>query len=318
MAQLSPLGLITPAPWRRRALLAVPLAAVLQGCAAPLAPLVDTTTAPDAEALLAESAAAHGLADLAGITDISVSYAGHWRALVGRLQPDLVDAGFRGQSQERWLLRERLVAQAHVGPDGRKQVVRQMGRSNAGDIRVWFNDAETSDRDKRDAAALVVDGYSLFLLGPMLLAAQWMADRSLVMQLAGVERLTFEGEYHDCDVLRVRMTPGVGLSDHDELALYISRADRLMRRVRFTLNGLDSTRGAVAEVDTLDHIVLRGVQWPTRFHERLLRPVPIPVHDWQLTGLDLDRGLTSAELSGSSFTGHAIAPARALSQGGSS
>jgi hypothetical protein len=86
----------------------------------------------------------------------------------------------------------------------------------------------------------------------------------------------------------------------------------MTRRVRFTLNGLDSTRGAVAEVDAFEHATLRGARWPTRFHERLLRPFPLPVHDWRLTGLDADRGLDAAEVNGAAFGGKAAKPAAAL------
>jgi len=96
--------------------------------------------------------------------DLSVSYTGRWHGLVGTLQPALVDSGFRGRSQERLLLRERLVAQAHTGPAGRKQVVRRSMPSTKGTVRVWFNGEETGDADRRAAAALVVDAYSLFLL----------------------------------------------------------------------------------------------------------------------------------------------------------
>ena len=300
---------------RRRALLAAPLAAALQGCAAPFAPLAAPVGGRDAASLLADSAAAHGFAALAAIDDISVSYAGQWRALVGRLQPALVDAGFRGRSEERWLLQDRLVAQAHTGPNGRKQVVRHMASHADGEIRVWFDGAESSDAEKRAAAALVADGYSLFLLGPMLLAGQWTADRTLLAEVSGMERLVFDGQPIECQVIRARITPGLGLSPQDDLALYISQSDRLMRRVRFSLDGLDSTRGAVAEVDTLGHVAARGVMWPTRFHERLLRPLPLPVHDWQLTGLDLNRGFAAADISGAVFAGQAAPPAQALPPG---
>ena len=162
------------------------------------------------------------------------------------------------------------------------------------------------------AAALVVDGYSLFLLGPMLLAWHWAAERSLVMGLASAERVAVDGREYACDVLRASVAPGLGFSERDQLALFIDRYERLMRRVRFTLNGLQTTRGAVAEVDASEYVTLRGVRWPTRFHERLLRPLPLAVHDWRLTGLDLDRGLSAAEISGPTFQGRAVAPAAAL------
>ena len=301
-----------PADPLRRLLLGSLALPLLQGCAAPLAPLDGLAAAPDAAALLAASAAAHGMAALAGIHDISVAYEGAWRGLVGRLQPDLVDAAFRGRSQERWLLPQRLLAQAHTGPGGRKQVVRRMGVGGPGSVRVWYNGTAEPDGPRRDAAALVADGYSLFLLGPTLLAGPWTTDRSLILALAAPERIKVGGRSHACDVLRVQLAPGLGLSVRDQLALYIDRDERLMRRVRFTLDGLAGTRGALAEVDSWGHIERGGLRWPTRFHERLLRPLPIPVHDWQLTGLDLNRGMTATDIDGPTLAGTAADPARAL------
>ncbi len=296
----------------RRALLATLSLSWLAGCAAPLPPLQASASSADADALLDASAAAHGSVALAAIQDISLRYAGHFRPLVGTLVPVLVDAGFRGGSEERLLLRDRLAAQSHTGPSGHKQVVRRDGVAGPGEVQVWFNGQEARDADRLDAAALVADGYTMFLLGPMLLAGSWRTDRSLVLALAAPETIAVGGESVPCDVLRVSMAPGLGLSERDDLALFIGREDRLMRRVRFSLNGLDATRGAVAEVDTWAHVQRQGVRFPRRFHEQLLRPLPLPVHDWQLDGLDLNRGLTAAELSGATLSGRAAAPAAAL------
>lgn len=290
--------------------LALPALPVVQGCAVPLPVSMNSTTTPAARALLDESAAAHGVVAFMKLSDLSLRYVGEWRPLIGKLQPALADPGFRGGSEERLLLREDLVAQAHTGPSGRKQVLRRPGAAagSQGDVRVWFNGEEARDTERRAAAALVVDGYSLFLLGPMLLAQRWAAQRAMVMELAGVEWVNA----HECDVLRVRLAPGFGFSASEQLALFIDRKERLMRRVRFTLNGLASTVGAVAEVETFDHVTLYGVHWPTRFYERLLRPLPLPVHDWWLTGLDVNRGLGTADVDGSAFSGQAIRLAAAL------
>jgi hypothetical protein len=292
---------------------ALPWLPLLPGCSSvPFQPLKNASSTPEAVALLQVSATAHGWGAFNQIEDLSLRYAGEWRAFINGLQPVLADSGFRGGSEERLLLRKGLVAQAHTGPSGTKQVLRQVLPKGPDKLRVWFNGQESAavglGADQLAAAALVVDGYSLFLLGPLLLAGRWAQERSLVMELAEPERVN----EHDCEVLRVRMSPGFGLSPTEQLALYIDRKEHLMRRVRFTLDGLASTVGAVAEVETFDHVTLHGVRWPTRFYERLLRPLALPVHDWRLTGLDVNRSLSMADVSGANFTGRAVAPAAAL------
>jgi hypothetical protein len=174
-------------------------------------------------------------------------------------------------------------------------------------VRVWYNGEEARDTERRAAAALVADGYSLFLLGPMLLVHGWAGQRQLTLELAGVETL----HDHECDVLRVRASPGLGLAASDQLALLIDRDERLMRGVRFTLEGLSSTAGAIAQVDLGEHRSAHGVRWPTRFAERLLRPVPLPVHDWTLDALDVNRGLTAADVDAAAYAPRAQVPAAA-------
>lgn len=302
-------------PLRRQPLLAAPLALpALGGCAAPLPEVSAPATTREAQALLEASAAAHGLAAFRTIGDLSVSYAGQWPPLIDRLQPVLVDRGFRSRSEERLLPRAGLVAQAHEGPAGRKGVVRRSAPGPRGEVRVWFNGEEARDEERRAAAALVADGYALFLLGPMLLVAGgWgTGGRTLTAELAGTERIEVDGRAWACDVLRARAAPGLGFSAADRLARFLDREEGLMRRVRFSLEGLASTRGAVAEVDASGHVARHGVRWPTRFRERLLRPFPLPVHDWRLTGLVANRGLDEAELDGAAFHGRAAPPAAAL------
>lgn len=303
---------------RRRLLQAVgvaPLTALLGGCAAPLPRNLIATSSPAAQKRLRESMQAHGLAGFKALRDINVSYSGQWRPLVARLQPALVDAGFRGSSQERLLLGDGLVAQAHSGPSGRKQVLRGKlaapGRPEReqGDVQVWFNDRESLDADARAAAALVADAYLLFLLGPLALTG-----RDVVLEFG--DDASVEGRA--CRTLQVQLRPGLGFSRLDQIALYVDREDALVRRVRLSLNGLASTQGAVAEVDTLDHIRRHGVAWPTRFAERLLRPIPLlPVHDWRLTGLDVNRGWGVLDIASPSFGGSAARAAATLGGGSS-
>ncbi len=264
-------------------------------------------------ALLGSSAEAHGFARLDSILDLNVSYEGRWRWLVGKIQPDLVDPGFRGRSQERWLLREGLVAQLHSGPHGQKKVVRRLAADGSETIEVWFNGEPATSRAGLDAAALVVDAYSLFLLGPMLLVRNAAPRRAITLTTGGTAQLKQEGTTLDCEVLQVELRPGIGRSDMDRLELWIDRSTHLMHRVRMTLNGLESTRGALVDIDTFAHRRVAGIQWATRFHERLLRPAPLDVHAWSLTGIDVNRGESQEELEGPVFRGRALPDAEALS-----
>jgi len=300
---------------RRQAIkmsLCIPLVPVLSSCRASLPPWAASGSSQDALALLHDCATAHGLPAFSAIDDLNVSYAGHWRRLVGMLQPALVDSGFRGGSEERLLLREGIIAQSHLGPKGHKQVVRTNPANAAGSVRVWFNGEEAHDRERTDAAALVADSYALFLLGPILLDVNANPHRGIQAELAGTASVKQAKHTHFCDVLNMILKPGLGNSEADRLALYIDRETRLMRRVRMTLNGLESTRGALVDIDTFEHRSLHGFMWPTAFHERLLRPAPLDVHEWRLSGLDINRGEPQSDLSGPSFLGKALAPAAPL------
>ncbi len=289
----------------RRSLLTLMMGSALTSCTARLRPLPPLSI-PDALALSRRAALAHGAAALGPIQDISVSYAGRFHTVVDRLQPLLVDAGHRGTAQDRIIPAQGLIAQAQAGPDGTKHVYR-----DTGDVQVWFDATRAQDRPRQDAAAVVADCYMLFLLGPALLAGPW-ANRAAAMALAEPERITVGGQDHECDVLRIHLTPGLGRSEADELALYIDRAEHLMRRLRFTLNGFQPTRGALAETDCWGHFTRSGIRWPTEFVERLLRPLPLPVHEWRMTGLDLDRGLDRNAVLGPAFTGKAARPASTI------
>lgn len=199
-----------------------------------------------------------------------------------------------------------IVAQAYTGPMGRKQVAwRRGGRTpdDLGDVAVWFNGVRSTDPAAQNAAALVAEGYGLFLLGPL-----WLADRGLRMQTGGTERV----DGRTCDVVDVWLSPGLGRVATDRVALCIDRVDGLVHRMRFTLEGFVKTQGAVAEVDTFEHERRFGVVWPMRSYERIVHPIALPAHDWRITGLDVNRGYGASELQGSAFSGAAAVPARAL------
>lgn len=278
-------------------LVALPL---LSACVSVMPPVQHSGEQPDARALLEASAQAHGVAAFRKLRDLNVSYDGQWRYLVQKLQPVLIDADFRKTSEERLLLgRERLIGQRHSGPGGVKHVTRQ-----ATSVQVHYNGEPSRDSEMLAAAALVADAYRMFLLGPM-----HFLEGNASLALAGTDVV----EGRTCDLLLAVRRPGHGPSAEDRYLLFIDRQDRLLRRVRFTMEGLASTQGAVVEVDFFDHRDIAGVRWPTRFFERIRKPIPLlPVHAWRLTGLDVNRGYQAADIADQNFSGLASAPARAL------
>lgn len=282
-------------------LLSITLLLLLGGCMSRGIPLASGSgEQPAARALLQQSAEAHGLAAFRQIDDISVAYAGEWYGLVTKIQPTLIDADFRQGSQERIIFKGGpLVGQHHLGPKGSKQVIRRDR-----DVQVFYNDIPTSDHDGLAAAALVADGYRMFLTGPF-----YFLDGNLSLALGDDEVV----DGRPCATLVAVRRPGHGLSAEDRYRLFIDRDNHLLRRVRFTMEGLASTQGAIAEVDFFDHQKIAGVTWPTRFYERLRKPIPnLPVHDWRLIGLDVNRGLTAADISGPAFSAKAAPPARRI------
>lgn len=287
---------------RRTALGALGAAALpwLGACSTPLPLGKQASGDAAAAALLLESAQAHGLEAYRLINDINVAYGGQWRPIIHRVQPEVVDIGYRGPSQERLMPKLGINAQAYTGPKGRKQVFWQRQPAQA---LVWYDGQPSTVEPLTQAAALVADIYGFFLLGPL-----WVADRGLPWNRTGTERV--HGRL--CDVVESTLVPGFGFSARDRMALCIDRADRLTRRIRFTLEGFAGTQGAVAETDTFDHQRRFGVMWPMRSYEEVVHPVRLPAHDWFITGLDVNRGYGAEALRGPQFSGAAAAPAAAV------
>lgn len=253
---------------------------------------------PKAIALVAECVRAHGWAKSPRIRDVSVRYEGEWAAVSPRFQPTLVDTGFRRGSEERLLLSEEFLAQMHRGPKGEKNVVRSRG-----EVSVAYNGKENTEREVRQAAALVADAYAMFLLGPTFFQREGV---SLV--LAG------EGSVGDvsCDQVLAVLTPGLGEAKEDRVILSIDRNTRRLLRVRMTLNSLESTQGAEVDVTFSKFCEVAGRIWPTEFHERVRAPFDLPAHHWRLMGLDVNRGFNREELLIEGFKGSAARPATPL------
>jgi hypothetical protein len=303
-----------PAFSRRTALGAVmlPAFAALGGCTSPLPPAAQPNAAPDLAAAmrLRRSAEAHGFGAFRQLRDINIAYDGKWRPLIGKIQPEVVDAGYRGSSQERLMPSLGINAQLYTGPSGMKKVLwKRAADANAasgnglGEIAVWRNGIPATDAPTLDASALVAEAYKLFLLGPL-----WLAGRDVSPRMAGTERV--DGRL--CDIVEVWLAPGLGRTPRDRVALCIDREDDVMRRVRFTLEGFAGTQGAVAEVDTFEHARHFGVLWPMRSFERVLHPIALPAHDWRIVGLDVNRGYGAQALQGPALEGAAAAPAAML------
>jgi hypothetical protein len=170
-------------------------------------------------------------------------------------------------------------------------------------VAVWYNGERDGDEERADAAAAVADGYRMFLLGPF-----FFLERGATVELD--EPDTVEGR--ECDQLLAVLAPGIGRSKEDRVLVAIDRRDRLVRRLRFTFRGLESTRNVVADVLTRRHRRVGGVLWPTDFEEIVRRPIDLRVHVWKATGLDVDRGLVGEEVAGPKWSEAAAAPAAPL------
>ena len=257
------------------------------------------TSQPEALALLEQSQQAHGKAAFAAIKDINVSYGGTWFDLIKRIQPAITDAAFRQTSQERMLLNgPTVIAQIHSGPGGQKTVVESDRK-----VAVWYNGAPYAGADQQAAAHLVLHAYQLFLY------PAFYVQRASVLELAGTSVVNGR----DCDVLLAVLRPGIGNSREDRVLLSIDRETKLVRRVWLTLEGSEPSQGAVVSVEHDKFVSVGGVVWPTHFYETVVKPFAgLPAHDFYLTGIDVNRGLTAADFSGGRFSEKAARPAAAL------
>ena len=227
-----------------------------------------------AVAVLKRSAAASGN-PWQNYREVKVAYSGEWSNLATRLQPVLTDPGFRKGSVETYQPRAGRVLQRHSGPQGTKQVVRQGSKT-----AVLVNGTASKDSEVIAAAALVADAYTVFLFGP-----SWLAGRASDLTL--LEEKPLGGER--CELVAGRLSPGIGALAEDQFIAWIGKDSGLMRRFQFSLNGLDSTRGADVEVTFSDHWkAADGSIWPGHFVETIHRPILTKAHDWRLNGLSLD------------------------------
>ncbi len=265
-----------------RCLLAA-LASLAAGCATPQISTREIKKSdPGSTRLVAAAQRAHGGDAFAKVHEVSVRYEGRWAAIGPRFQPVLSDRKFRRDSEERVLIAARKIAQEHTGPAGKKLVVRSPGK-----ISVAYNGVPSADTEVEHAAALVADAYTMFLLGP------FYFDRPGVTFAPAAEAVV---DRHLCDGVLAVLQPGFGIAKEDRVILFIDRVTKHLRRVRMTLNGLESTRGAEVDVTFRDFRTIDGIVWPTDFDERIRVPFDLHAHHWRLRGLEINRGSRVAPL----------------------
>ena len=226
-----------------------------------------------ADRMLHQCADAQGLAALMQLDGVHAEFEGKFSWIVSKVQPTLVDQAFRGTSREDYLVHEQVVTQTHFGSGGIKTVARTPGA-----VQVSYNGKPCDDPDAKDAAAMVADDYRMFLLGPV-----FFLERHAVVQYLG----TGCADGFDCDQLLAVLKPGLGNSQEDRVVISIDQKQHWIRRVRITVEGTSTTRGAVADIFLRDPIRVGGVVFPTRFYEELKRPFDAAVHNWRLTAIDL-------------------------------
>jgi hypothetical protein len=232
--------------------------------------------------VLERSIDAHGgAARWAEIRDVVARYDGEWASIGPRLQPVLSDTKYRRSSVEVILPSDRIVGQRHEGPSGTKQVYR-----TPTSVEADYDGVPATDATVLDAAALVADAYQMFLTAPFYFASFAGAPVS-----AGTE--TIDGEL--CDRIGVEVRPGFGRTDRDLALLSIGRESGIVRRVRFTLEGLASTRGAEVDVTFRAHREIDGILWATEYVERIRAPFRLPAHRWRLVSLETNTGADPRE-----------------------
>lgn len=284
------------------------------GCINPLPGSVDATASdPDALAMLMASADAHGGDGLfASVQRINVDYGdAQWLGRVWVFQPILVDRGYRGTSSEvinfgaGWPT----TFQTHTGPDGEKDVLwpaDQLPDSRArfappiaGGAAVLYNGKPTADPDLREqqeeAAAMVAEAYRMFLTAPFYFTQRAGRGTNAGSTMIAVMSEPDEVEGIKCDQVLVELRPGFGNSPVDRVQIAIAQDTKLVRRVRFSLDGFRGTRGATADVVRAGFIDVGGLILPTEFVEIVTHPLDREVHRWRALGIGVQHDGTAEQ-----------------------
>lgn len=262
---------------------------------------------PEALALLAQAQQAHGKTAFMALKDINVSYTGTWFTAITKIQPAITDIAFRQTSQERMLMADGVIAQIHSGPGGEKTViedskVRVAGQKN-GALSIWYNQQPHTGAAQMAASHIVLHAYQLFLY------PAFYVQRASLLELTGSDVVNGR----PCDKLLAVLRPGIGNSPEDRVQLCIDTEDKRVRSTWLTLEGSEPSKGAVVSVVYDKFVEVGGVIWPTHFFETVVRPLAgLAAHDFSLSGLDVNRGLTRADFADDKFLNKASLPAAEL------
>jgi hypothetical protein len=261
----------------------------------------------EALALLEQAQQAHGKAAFAAVRDISVSYTGTWFTAITKIQPEITDIAFRQTSQERMLMADGLIAQIHAGPGGQKTVVEdskeKLDGQNNGKLSIWYNQVPHTGAPQMAASHIVLHAYQLFLY------PAFYVQRASLLELAGSDVINGR----PCDKLLAVLRPGIGNSAEDRVQLCIDKQDKRVRSTWLTLEGSEPSKGAVVSVVYDKFVEVGGVVWPAHFYETVVSPLAgLPAHDFSLSGLDVNRGLTRADFADGQFLNKAAEPAALL------
>lgn len=275
--------------------------ATLVGCGAfpQVRPATSFADGLSAEQLFNQCLSAHG-GDIRNYPgDINIATDGRWYSLIQRIQPVVSDADFRVTSEERFRPRDGIYAVRHSGPAGSKQVMRTPSA-----FSVHYNGVAVEAADERQrATAMTNDAFQLFHFGPSFVKHR--ATSMIRMPDAREDGRAYRR-------VLARLSPGFGQSDADQVVLWIDAESSRLFRVHMTLEGFESTRGAHVDTTFLAYQQAGPFLLPSRFSERVRGPLKIMAHEWHVTGLDLDRGWTDADVRGPDFSGRAAGPATPL------
>lgn len=276
-----------------------------------------TASQPEALALLEQAQQAHGKTAFMALKDINVSYTGTWFTAITKIQPAITDIAFRQTSEERMLMADGVIAQIHSGPGGQKTVLEDSKRSATdknsapykgvynGELAIWYNQQPHTGAAQMAASHIVLHAYQLFLY------PAFYVQRASLLELTGSDVVNGR----PCDKLLAVLRPGIGNSPEDRVQLCIDREDKRVRSTWLTLEGSEPSKGAVVSVVYDKFVEVGGVIWPTHFYETVVRPLAgLAAHDFSLSGLDVNRGLTRADFANGKFLNKAALPAAKLAK----